>query len=475
VILLAVGGFLGYRFFYSPWTERNRTLKRYLEEAETKLARLAQIKSERSKLVRWRHLSLPADPDVARREYEKHLNELLKRSGVAPGKYAITARPVETKTSPTITGKGPIYTPLTFTVQADAPLASLVRFLEEFYRAGLLQRIKTLTLQRQLGSYAQQRSDELHAQLTIEALIVGEAANRTWLLPNISPRLLAIDLAASLQRTPSGLGLALWGIGSAGPLGPGLLASSSRDYAAIASKNIFLGRPPKPAPPVTNTQPETPPEWLVPRFVYLTDLTRNERRTEGWLYDRSTNRRMRLRSTLGFNTFTFIRDPEGRAIVQGTVVRLEDRVVSYRIELHAEEASLVSQSGRPGFFPLDSKELSTLLADKVIAAGEEERVFRVDRDYWDDLEHFQVVRMGERSSNRFTIELERDKERPTESAMPGTRLELLRGRILRSDDADLVIKVEERYFTLHVGDNLEESLKKALSEEQVKELKLAIQ
>jgi len=47
------------------------------------------------------------------------------------------------------------------------------------------------------------------------------------------------------------------------------------------------------------------------------------------------------------------------------------------------------------------------------------------------------------------------------------------GTIVQSDAAELLILVEPRYFGVHVGQSMEDSLKKPLKREQVKELKLA--
>ena len=77
--------------------------------------------------------------------------------------------------------------------------------------------------------------------MTIEALIVTGADKRSYLLPNFDRRLLALDVAPGVF--PHGP-LVLWTSVSPGLLSPGELAEPTRDYAAIARKNIFLGRPP---------------------------------------------------------------------------------------------------------------------------------------------------------------------------------------------------------------------------------------
>ena len=96
------------------------------KEEEAKLTRLAEIEKQQAKLAAGSSLSLPGDPDMARLEYEKYLNQLFTRHKIATGRE-ITPRNADTKSSPTIgPNKEPIYTKLTFTVQAYATMANLV-------------------------------------------------------------------------------------------------------------------------------------------------------------------------------------------------------------------------------------------------------------------------------------------------------------------------------------------------------------
>ena len=346
LVILLGGGVLGYRFFYEPLDLGKKKLANLVEEAEKKQEKLVQAESDRQKLVQYRELSLPSDLDLANRKYAKYLGDLFTRHGVPRTKCTIDSsrsHNVETGNPRT---KGPqVFTRLTFNVVAYANLATLVAIMEDFYHTGLLHEIKSFSLQKQTAAAAQ---DELAAKYTIEALIVDKGGQRTWLLPNIHPRYLAIDLACNLQRGPGGLAMAVWAAGPTGPLGPNRLAGANnplRDYKDIAKKNVFFGRQPQ-----SPSSDKEKPQWLVPRFNYLTDLTRHNLRTEGSLYDLANHRRVPLRSTSDGNTFPFIRDTEGWPIVQGTVVQLEDRLMRYRIGLYVEAAAKNNRAGAAGFF-----------------------------------------------------------------------------------------------------------------------------
>ncbi len=488
VILFVGGGVLGYRFYWVPWNERSAALARLQKEAGDKKLRLDEIDRDRAKLVLWRQLSLPADVNVARREYGMYLTDLLGRSGVTA---TITAPQVDLKSSPTLPGKKePIYTKITFNVQVYATMGALVKALEEFYRTGVMHQIRSMTLQRQLTAVGQSQVNELDVHLVIEALIVTGADNRTWLLPNIDRRLLALDLASGLCQMPTGLGLALWAAGPTGlpeidhgPLrarqdggfhanGEARTSTSievttdtARDYSVLAVKNIFLGRPP-------SDQTEGAPMMMAPRYVYLNGITTSRSRLEATLYDRANNRPFKLRPSYGSNTFPLIRDANARSVVLGEVVHLDERDLVFRVRINAEEAGSASEG--PGLFALDPKEKAALLADKVIEPGEEDLVFRVDRAYWETLVRLKVFRVRDSDPTSFRIQLERASEQPAEDdEMGDPPVEVTRGKVLRRAGGELLIKVEDRHYGMHYGQNVEDALKKALPESKVKELRVA--
>jgi hypothetical protein len=236
------------------------------------------------------------------------------------GTFTVTGRPIDTKSAPTVldrsfsNGKGPVYWKLTYVVHAQTNLANLIKVLEKFYRTPLLHQIKNLTIQRPLTTTAQQSPTDLTIDLTLEALVVTSAKARSYLLPSVNKRLLAIDMAAALQQGPTSLGFALWAAGPTGPLGPGLLADPPREYDLIAKKNIFLGKPQRAPVFRSNDKPAT-------EFVYLTDITRNYKGTQAWLYNRLTGKPTRLRKESPFNTFR-VEDEKGETLVRGKVVRI---------------------------------------------------------------------------------------------------------------------------------------------------------
>jgi hypothetical protein len=322
-VVLAGGAFLFHTLFLGPMHDRSTMILDLLQDIGQKQDRVRQVTALEPKLQRWKLLSLPKDEYLARRDYEVYLNDLLSKSGFAPGSWTVTSQQPDSKTTPKIKGKGPIYTQLSFTVLTHGTLKNLVDFLQAFYRTGLLNRIKVLAIRRPLTGGNQAETRELDATLTIEALIVTGVENRPTLQPGMDPRLVWIEAVTALRRAPlSGLALVPWAVGPTGPLGPGDLAEQARNYASITGKDIFFG------PPATEPRQE---EVQVTSFVHLTDITQTDKRNEAFLYDRLNNKKTRLRAETGFDSFR-VEDGEGETVLHGKVVKIDARDLVFKAD-----------------------------------------------------------------------------------------------------------------------------------------------
>src|SRR3954454_11213509 len=96
-VTLAGGAFLLYQFLLVPLRERDATIESVRDDLDKKQQRVREVMAARPKLDRWRSLSLPADTDLALREYEKELSELLRSSGFAVGSFSVVPKPVDAK------------------------------------------------------------------------------------------------------------------------------------------------------------------------------------------------------------------------------------------------------------------------------------------------------------------------------------------------------------------------------------------
>jgi hypothetical protein len=460
VIVLGAGGFFGYQFIFVPWTTKTKQLATLKKDYEAKVQRQEEIKQKQGDLQRWRMLSLPADRDVAAREYEKYLTELLTHHNITNGRSIEPPKQDDAnKTAPTTSDKQPIYNRLAFKVHAYTTMANLVGMLRDFYNTGLMQQIKHLTIQRQLTPSTQVRPDELDVNMTVETLIVTGADKRSYLMPNFDRGLMKADLTSSLFK--NGAPLVLWAAASPGLSPSGLLADPPRNYEAVARKNIFLGRP-------ATTDGDGTPEWMVPRFVHLTDITRGTLRMDAMLYDVLKNRKMKLRESSFNNTFMMVRDGKSlTSAVDGAVVKIEDREVIYRAEFHLSD----DPSRSPGFSRPAKAEREKLVADGAIKSDDAEAVLRADREFWDRLVRARVVSKSYSVPDGYVVRLERAQEGPGGEDDFSTAADVLGCRVLHQDSTSVYVRPDERYYSIHIGESIEDSLKRKLPNEKVKALK----
>jgi hypothetical protein len=316
IVVLGGGALLAQVAFLGPLRQLNVEIASLDEEIRKKDDELKadQAIVDRAlklspRLAQWKQLSLPAPKDLRPEEvllhlktlqvdYEHYLYELLRRNGFAAGTIDVTSRPIEAPrtTSGTAKGSPPVLRPLPFKVHGQGSLDNLVKVLEEFHRASLLQQIRSIDVQKPQDRNAVRGT--LDVNMTIEALLVSGAERRDDLMPATS----------SAAR-------------------PHVLAESSRSYAELAAHNIFTGT--SPATPKVAAQSEEARDVL--GFVKLTIVDDNfGRRWEAWLNDQSKKDGMsRLRTTAGFNEFSYS-DRYDNVLVKGVVIRIDGTGVLFK-------------------------------------------------------------------------------------------------------------------------------------------------
>jgi hypothetical protein len=285
VLALLAGGFLLYQLYLAPLNASYDEIAGLKEQISRREEEIDAINKKKSQLDLWRKLSLPRDVDFARLEYDKYLDGLVRSCKFSEDTIVSSSARQQAAASrgPVLKNKQPVYTRIDCGVLGRATLANLVSFLERFHRTPLLHRIKKMTIRRPATSTPGQERDELNVDLTIEALVLEGAENRKTLMPS-----------ENVQKE--------------------ILAKSSRNYAAIAGKNIFLG----PA-----DRPELPEPIEVTEWVKLTDISESGGRWEAFLFDVYNNRNTRLRLDRGFDTFRIL-DDEGEYVVRGKLERLDN-------------------------------------------------------------------------------------------------------------------------------------------------------
>lgn len=452
-ILVAGGGSLGYFLYWKPLQEREGRLAILREEVRKRREEVQQIQRDLPRLELWKNQALPADQNLALREYERFLAEILRESGFEPGKFTIKPqRAAESRAATGAAGKsqaGPGYSRLTFTVQTNAPLNKIVAFLERFYHTSLLHQIRGLTLTRTTDS---SRTKELRVDLTIEALILPAPESKA------RPAAFAV------------LGSGVWAARFGKAVTPGGLAVPLRDYAAVAANNIFLGvAPPAPVvegPPVDRTH--------LTNFILLTSITQGEEEATASLNYLYNNKRPQVQCKPKPDTFAILEDSRGRAIIEGAVLGMTERDLYFRVQLALprEGGSRFRSRDADSWSRPDQQTLGDLVRSEVVHPDEADRVYQISKSSWEQLDREELVDL--RGAN-FTF-----------------RWDLLSGQVLRSDERTVTILVNEKfcayasasgnqegrgrrrmephagYFAWHVGEPLDQAMAAPLDEEQVK-------
>jgi hypothetical protein len=287
LLILFIGifitGFLAYQFILSPIQAANGQIA----DLESKIDEMEQREAKHQRDLKLyevsRKMSLPADVDLARREYGIQLESLLRKSDFAPNAIKVTPRPIDTKTVPTLALKKPAYTKLLFDIQVTGDLGALVNFLEFFYKQPLLHQVKSMTIQRPTGNSERRRnSTDMEMIIIVEALVLDKAEARATLNP----------VPSSINMIGGGGGMyavgqigVKSGKGSPYHLDP-VLATTPRQYAAITGKNIFFG-PPPPPPPKREVKIEEPkqvdPDFSP--FIKLVGITNDNGKFTATFFD----------------------------------------------------------------------------------------------------------------------------------------------------------------------------------------------
>lgn len=304
IVLVGAVGFGVWKVFLPMLQAKDREIGEIEASLPIKENEIETLKAKKLMLEDWRRRSLPVDAKndahAAWTQYDLYLDKLLTKSRFPVGGMVIKPKKLD---DPTKTqgprAKKPAFTRLTYNVDGQGSLASLVSFLEDFYNSALFHRIRMLEITKPSTLRPGMRNDDLDIKMVIEAFIVDGVKPRDKLEPE-------------------------------GPK-PDQLAQPKRNYSDILARNIFNG----PSFGPGEYQPTNPVE--ITRLHRLTTVFQNHwsGRVEAFFRDLAGADpavETRLRATAGFDDFK-IRDPRGDTVVSGKVVKIEvdDRSVVFKI------------------------------------------------------------------------------------------------------------------------------------------------
>jgi hypothetical protein len=313
LVILGGGGLLVQVALLGPLRQVNseiaaldEEIRKKEEELKTDQASIDRALKLSPRLAHWKQLSLPAPKETRPEDvllhlkskqvdYEQYLYDLLRRSGFVPGSIVVNSKSLEpSKIGPNAAkGPPPVFRSLPFAIQGQVNLDGLVKMLEEFHRANLLQQVRAITVQKPSDRSAPRGA--LDVQMNVEALLVVGAEKREGLMQG-----------TSLDK-------------------PHVLAESPRTYSELATHNIFTGT----VQSAAATQGEDARDVL--GFIKLTTVSNtNDRRWEGWLFDQSRkDGESRVRMTAGFNEFSYS-DRYDNLLLKAIVIRIDPTGVLFR-------------------------------------------------------------------------------------------------------------------------------------------------
>ena len=230
-ILVYLGGDYAMRTYVDGPLEQKQARKAQLEKKiKERKKKLTEAKEAARKLTVLEKASLPSDTEVARSLYRAWLLELVEKSDF---------QTAHVDSGPATSRKG-FYEALVFSVRGKGTLHQVVRFLFDFYHAGHLHKIQSLSL-TPVG-----KGGSLDVIMTVEALVLPGSDRKTELSKETSRRLNFPALA---------------------------------DYGIIAQRNVFGAGGDSDAS----------------RQTYLTAVTRDDGEAEAWFTLRGQDKLLKLR------------------------------------------------------------------------------------------------------------------------------------------------------------------------------------
>jgi hypothetical protein len=485
---------LGLNLFLWPLLEYDREIDEKSVAVAKKFAQVQQILRDKARLQQWRTLSLPGVENLpktkgvvpnpqqdretailqAQDRYVTFLRDLIRKHKLVSDRIP-RPLPTSTKNIAEVRPGVPVYTPLQFEVDAArGTWDQIVKLLDDVQKAPVLHRIRKLTIKQTPTTAGRKASEPLTLTMTLEALMVNGSDKRGDSLFAVAQKPAALDAALiAARRFPTGLSILPWGkIYAAG-------VSAKRNYADLARKNIFEGgwreltdeerrrlagelSGPRPTPDLMSK-------------AYLTDVTIGAS-TWGTLRNRLTEQSIKLRTWQGWNWIPLLKSADGGTLVRGEVLRMDTRGVIFRVLLvsqsPAEEPEARRYKKKDVIYSLYKKDAEALVYGSVIRAEDVQRTFKVPVTYWESLLRDGLVTVRGKG---FAF-----------------RKDLVRGKVLRSDDFFVLIQLDQRYCGfrdggddegirphqgycfLPVGESVSLGLRTPLMDSEVRELQEAV-
>jgi len=189
-LALICGGFLvvtllgvAYMFVYEPLQAKDAAANKLDEEVKALEDKERALQASlKVALTR----SLPADSNVARREYTVMMTRMLAKANIPQHAVTVKEKPIaDIRGIPLMANKKPVYTRVSYDIDLkNVDMWQIEDFLTDFYELNLLHQITAISIKHDDNTRKGpiDRKD-LTVSLTTEAIIVDGAENRPSLLP----------------------------------------------------------------------------------------------------------------------------------------------------------------------------------------------------------------------------------------------------------------------------------------------------
>ncbi len=179
IAVLYAGDWLMKNMLEGPLKERENAQKRLEKNIEEQEKALSRAKQAGKKLAVWEEQSLPSNTEVANSTYQVWLLQVLQHAGLT-AQGVNSSEPVARKDA---------YTLLSFSARANGDLEQLSQFLFEFYKAGFLHQIRSLSIT------PMQKTGKLDLAISVEAIVLPSTEREKEFTTTISDRLASLELA----------------------------------------------------------------------------------------------------------------------------------------------------------------------------------------------------------------------------------------------------------------------------------------
>lgn len=173
-----VGDWLLENLLEGPLQARRKTQTNLEKNIDKQQVSLARARKAGKQLSVWEEQSLPSNTEVASSTYQVWLLQVIQHAG-------LSAQGVNS--SEPVTRKG-IYSLLSFSARAHGSLEQLTRFLFEFYSAGHLHQIRSLSIT------PIHKTGELDLTISVEAMVLPSSGRDKEFTTQTSDRLASDNL-----------------------------------------------------------------------------------------------------------------------------------------------------------------------------------------------------------------------------------------------------------------------------------------